>query len=58
EKPHTCHFTGCLKSFIDSSSLTRHLRTHTGARPYICPHVGCRKGYTRRVNLTKHMERH
>ncbi|KAI6109801.1 hypothetical protein F5141DRAFT_1215277 [Pisolithus sp. B1] len=58
EKPHSCEYPGCDKTFGDSSSLARHRRTHTGKRPYKCEDPECEKTFTRRTTLTQHMRTH
>src|SRR6266404_336678 len=58
EKPHSCEYPGCTKTFGDSSSLARHRRTHTGKRPYKCEDPNCEKTFTRRTTLTAHMRTH
>jgi uncharacterized Zn-finger protein len=58
EKPHSCEYPDCGKTFGDSSSLARHRRTHTGKRPYKCDEPDCEKTFTRRTTLTAHMRSH
>lgn len=42
---------------MQSSSLARHRRIHTGKRPYRCPIDGCEKSFCRKTTLTKHARR-
>ena len=46
-----------LTSRLQSSSLARHRRIHTGKRPYKCAHEGCLKSFCRKTTMVKHQRR-
>ncbi|ODM92814.1 putative zinc finger protein [Orchesella cincta] len=48
----------CTKKFATQSGLTKHLKTHTGAKPYICSHSGCNKMFPSRGELNRHINFH
>ena len=50
EKPYACQH--CDASYSDSSSLTKHVRTHTGEKPYACKH--CDAAFSQSGTLAKH----
>ncbi|XP_066960988.1 ras-responsive element-binding protein 1 isoform X2 [Macrobrachium rosenbergii] len=45
----------CQRKFPWSSSLVRHIRTHTGQKPYLCP--VCRFPFTTKSNCDRHLLR-
>jgi len=47
----TCPLCGLVISH--SNNMSRHMRTHTGAKPYQCIH--CEKAFSQSNDLKKHM---
>ncbi len=56
EKPFSCAWPNCDKTFARSDELSRHRRTHTGEKKHVCP--VCKKAFMRSDHLSKHQKRH
>lgn len=55
-KKNQCPYRSCMKIFRHSTSLSHHIKTHTGEKPYICRF--CSKTFITNGNKKDHERRH
>ncbi|KAG7450477.1 uncharacterized protein BT62DRAFT_514619 [Guyanagaster necrorhizus] len=46
------------RDFLRPSSLTVHIRTHSGDKPYQCPFPGCERDFNVKSNMHRHLKKH
>ena len=52
-RPYTCHYPMCQKSFPTQSSLISHLKVHTNGKPYKC--LECEESFTLLYEYKQHV---
>ncbi|KAJ3126279.1 hypothetical protein HK098_007751 [Nowakowskiella sp. JEL0407] len=57
-KPYKCTYENCKKSFLQSSALKVHIRTHTGEKPFVCGVEGCVRAFSDSSSCSRHRRHH
>ena len=58
KRNYICDFDNCKKTFIGSTDIIVHKRSHTGEKPYVCDAANCKKDFARLGDLTRHKRTH
>jgi general transcription factor IIIA len=58
QKPFSCDFEGCDKSFKRKDQLMRHIRSHTGEKNHVCGKDGCGRAFITAAQLQRHINVH
>merc|ERR1712083_89707 len=59
QKRFACTHPGCLKRFMQSSDMKRHVKhVHTKDRPFSCKIAGCGKSFKEASKLKRHKRTH